>query len=349
MRSGSIIGVAMAAAALAGATGAAAAPAPLSRDAARVDIASAHGSGAFGRWRVDRFGLPAYRYAIDEETAPQAAQPELHGSRDAQHQLGNDHIVAGALNHGYVQLWSQDRRYQWTNRYDAATRHYGGGYGYLRLPGRTLSTLYDDRPRGARTERDFGTGYAHRAVAADGVRVDDEVYAPFGDDPILLHDVTIANTSKRTVRAAWFEYWDVNPFEQNTKAQIGLARPTFDRGRATLAVRQTATAADAKPLAIYAAALRGRVAGTETDASAFFGRGTRAAPAAVAADRARGGVAPAVADGAVGRTMFAFRTPVTIPAGGRVKLRYAYGAAQPSRIRSLVSRWRARPRPVRGE
>ena len=98
-----------------------------------ADIASSAGSGAFGRWQVDRFGLPSYSYRIDEARDPLARQPELGGATAAQHQLGNDHVVAAAYNHGYVQLWSQDRRYQWTNRYEPSHGHYAGGFGYLRV------------------------------------------------------------------------------------------------------------------------------------------------------------------------------------------------------------------------
>ena len=61
-----------------------------------------------------RYGLPAYRYDIDELTNPIAQQPELSGNVNAWSQVGNDHVVADAFNHGYVQLWSQDRLYQWT-------------------------------------------------------------------------------------------------------------------------------------------------------------------------------------------------------------------------------------------
>src|SRR3954451_7731973 len=82
-------------------------PPPLSAETGRADIASTHGSGAFGTWRVDEHGLPTYRYGIDEETARFAPQPELAGNRSAWHQVGNDHIVADAYNHGYVELWSQ--------------------------------------------------------------------------------------------------------------------------------------------------------------------------------------------------------------------------------------------------
>ena len=31
-----------------------------------VDISSTFGSGDFGSWRTDGFGLPSYRYTVDE-------------------------------------------------------------------------------------------------------------------------------------------------------------------------------------------------------------------------------------------------------------------------------------------
>ena len=110
----------------------AAGPPPLSADRSLPDVSSTFGSGSFGRWRVDGFGLPAYDYAIDPATAAQAHQSELNGSTDAWHQLGNDYLVADAHNEGYVQLWSQARAYQWINSYEAGAGHYAGGYGYLR-------------------------------------------------------------------------------------------------------------------------------------------------------------------------------------------------------------------------
>src|SRR5687768_1114622 len=116
------------------------------------------------------------------------------GSSDAWHQLGNDHVVATAHNRGHVMLWSQDRTYQWTNRVEPDSGHHGGGFGYLRAGGRTISTLYADRPEGAQAERLFGAGYFGRRTAAEGVTIEEAVYAPFGDDPLLLHDVVIRNT-----------------------------------------------------------------------------------------------------------------------------------------------------------
>lgn len=310
---------------------------------ASVPISSSFGSGDFGRWRADRFGLPSYRYAIDERTAPFARQPELAGSDNAAHQVGNDHIVADAFNHGYVELWSQDRRYEWTNRYDAAARHFAGGYGYLKVGARIVSTLYDDRPTGSRSVRDFGVGYFRHTTAADGMAVQEYVYAPFGDDATLLHDVTIRNTTARSQRVSWFEYWDVDPFDQATKTPIAVGGIEWHPALDLLLAPQLATAQDRRPLTIFAAQLRGAGGGHVADTAAFFGTGGRGAPTAVAADRLDGALAPAGSR----RGMFAFRSSIALRPGASVTLRYAYGAAPAGDVGGLVRRYRRARDPLR--
>jgi hypothetical protein len=325
----------------------AAGPAPLSEDRSAVDVRSSAGSGIFGRWFVDGFGLPAYRYRLDPDRDPRTRQPELKGSTDAWHQLGNDHIVATAHTRGHVQLWSQDRAYQWVNLAEPALGQHAGGYGYLRTAGgRVISTLYADRPAGARTRRDFATGYFGRRTAVSGLAIDEQVYAPFGDDPLLLHDVTIRNSSRRPLRASWVEYWGVNPRSVVNKRYIGLARPRYDRRRRTLSAAQLPDAVDPRPLTVFAAALRGRVADWQTDATRFFGGGGRARPAEVAAGRLSRRLAARHPGGAAGRHLFAFRTPVVVRPGRSVTLRYAYGLARARRIPSLVGRWRAARAPL---
>ena len=121
-------------------------------------IASSYGSGDFGRWTVDRFGLPSYRYTLDQQTSPLAHQAELAGGTDAWSQVGNDRVKADAFNQGYTELWSQDRLAQWINQIDTAHRHLGGGFGYLNVDGKVISTLYDDRPPGAATETEVRSG-----------------------------------------------------------------------------------------------------------------------------------------------------------------------------------------------
>jgi hypothetical protein len=321
----------------------AAGPPPLSADASAADISSAFGSGVFGQWAVDDFGLPAYDYTLDNQASPAAPQPELGGSRDAWHQVGNDHVVADAFNHGYVQLWSQDRLYQWMNYYQASGQHYAGGYGYLSVAGHTYSTLYDDRPAGASTTRRFGLGYYDKTTQAGPIAVDQRVYAPFGDDPLLLDEVTLHNRSSTSQTAAWFEYWDVNPAGPPGFGPRATAAPSYDPATRTLSVGQSPNGVDTAPLSIFAAALQGPVSGFDTDTQAFFGAGTRAAPAMVTADQTSNSIAPPNPGPGAGRAMFAFRSPVTLAPGQSVTLRYAYGYGHPQQIPALVSRYRAAP------
>jgi hypothetical protein len=321
---------------------AAAAPPRLSGDHAGSNISSTYGSGAFGRWFVDRFRLPAYRYAVNEDTTPYARQPELNGRTDAWHQLGNDHIVANAYNHGYVQLWSQDRRYQWANQFQPDRNHLAGGYGYLNVGGHVISTLHSDIPAGASQQREFGAGYARRVTSADGVTADEYVYAPFGDDPVLLHDVTIKNTGSSPKDVSWFEFWDVNPVQQGTKATIATGPPSYDAGRRLLSVAQLPNNEDTDPLTIYGAALNGPDGGYTTSPLTFFGAGDRAAPSAVAAD-----ALDSTVPGTPGAELFAFRAPLKLAAGESVTLRYAYGMAHAAAIPTILAKYRATPNPLR--
>jgi hypothetical protein len=318
------------------------APAPLSTQTTRTPIDSTYGSGSFGTWGVDSFGLPEYDYTLDEETAPQAAQPELDGNRDAWHQVGNDRVVADAFNHGYVQLWSQDRMYQWMNFYDASADHFAGGYGYVNLGGHVYSTLYPDRAPGEQITRTFGAGYAQTVASVPGLTVTARVYAPFGNDPILLHDVTLTNDSSATESPTWFEYWDINPAMPPANTIRGTAAPVYDASNQTLSVAQLPSAQDTEPLSIFAAALSAPVAGYDTDTQSFFGSGTRADPAAVSADRSSDSIAPISVGGVLpGDAMFAFRSPVTLAPGQSITLRYAYGYGHPDQIAPLVARYRA--------
>ncbi|HZT67888.1 MAG TPA: hypothetical protein VFA11_19010 [Acidimicrobiales bacterium] len=335
-------------------------PPPLSADRSPVDISSTYGSGHFGSWTVDRFGLPAYHYTVDEEHNPIAVNPETGGT-DAWHQVGNDYHHAFASNHGYTQLWSQARAYQWVNQYNANYQHYAGGYGYLSLGGgRVLSTLYDDRPAGATTTRDFGVGYFHHAVSTSSVGVDEYVYAPFGSDPVLLHDVTVTNRSGAPEQLSWFEYWDVNPTMQPGFPGVGprprgVAAPTWDPATRTLAVDQLPDvttddprSVDTNPLTIFASQLSGPAAGYDTDVDTFFGSGGRAHPAVVAAGRSTNSKAPAWPDNELvpGRTMLALQAPLRLAPGQSVTLRYAYGIAHRAAIAPMVARYRSAPDPL---
>jgi Glycosyl hydrolase 36 superfamily, catalytic domain/Glycosyltransferase family 36 len=323
------------------------APARLSQDDTPAHIDSTYGSGHFGAWFVDTAGLPAFRYTLDETADARAGQAELAGATEAQHQVGNDHIVAAAFNHGYTQLWSQDRLQQWANRWDPADRHYAGGFGWVAVDGKVLSTLFLDRPPGATVEREFGVGWFRKVLHAEDLDVEQVVYAPFGDDPLLLDDVTITNRAATTRSLSWFEYWAVDPYDQTTKVARGVGVPRWDAASMTLAATQSgAQAADTDPLDVFAAVLAGPAGGYETSVATFFGGGSRAAPAAVLADHLGDGLAPASVEGTPSGTLFAFRAPLTLAPGASVTLRYAFGMAHGDRVAELVAKYRAAVDPL---
>ena len=62
----------------------------------------AYGSGHFGQWIEDEFGLPAFRYTCDQTNDPKAVttvNPGILSSTEHIHQVGNDRIVACAIGH----------------------------------------------------------------------------------------------------------------------------------------------------------------------------------------------------------------------------------------------------------
>jgi hypothetical protein len=323
-------------------------PPPLTADSAPADIASSYGSGSFGRWRVDQWGLPVYQYTADELTDPNAKQAELAGGTQAQHQLGNDRIKGMAFNDGYTQFWDQDLLSQWANLYQPSDRHYAGGYGYLNVDGKVGSTLYLDHPTDEQFQRSFGVGYYRKQVTFAGVRVREDTYAPFGNDPVLLDNVTLTNTTGKTLTTSWFEYWDVNPFDQSLQdnSTRGLLSPSWNAATRTLSVAQFGNdPRDTSPLSIFAASLSGAPADWDTSVSKFFGAGTRAVPAEVAGDHLSESLAAINPPGRSGDTLFAFRAPVTLAPGRSVTLRYVYGMAHPAQIPALVAKYKAAASP----
>ena len=67
----------------------------------------AFGSGYFGEWIEDEFGLPAYHYTCDQINDLKAITPMNEAWRsktDHIHQVGNDRLVGIASNYGHIQV-----------------------------------------------------------------------------------------------------------------------------------------------------------------------------------------------------------------------------------------------------
>src|SRR5208337_2264087 len=105
----------------------------------------AYGSGHFGEWIEDEFGLPAYHYTCDQTTDPRAVtrvSGVWRSPTDHTHQVGNDRVVAAASNYGYVQVRQDEGSPKFLNDYSPERSQYGGGIGYLTDGRVALSTFY---------------------------------------------------------------------------------------------------------------------------------------------------------------------------------------------------------------
>jgi len=174
----------------------------------------AYGSGYFGEWTRDQSGLPAYRYTCDQTTDPKAVTPVYKVWRsptDHTHQVGNDRVVAAASNYGYMQVRQDEGSPKFLNDYSPERSQYGGGIGYLTDGEVTLSTFY---PGNAKTfDRIFGVGYVQKKVADSKYALDQVIFAPFGDDPLLISQVTIVNRGRSAADLRWVEYWGCQQYQ----------------------------------------------------------------------------------------------------------------------------------------
>jgi hypothetical protein len=181
----------------------------------------AYGSGHFGEWVEDEFGLPAYRYTCDQVHDPAAVtpvDPHWRGPTDHSHQVGNERLVAVASNFGYIQVRQDEGGPKFLNDYDPAAGHHAGGFGYLTDGQSVLGTFYPGTAESF--ERIFGIGYLRKTVRSGDYGVDQVIFAPFGDDPLLISQVTVTNHGKSPADLRWVEYWGCQSIQFSHRAQV---------------------------------------------------------------------------------------------------------------------------------
>lgn len=179
----------------------------------------AYGSGHFGEWITDQHGLPAYRYTCDQTRDPKAKTPvhtEWRSPTDHTHQVGNDRLVAAVSNYGYVQVRQDEGAPKFLNDYSPENHRYGAGLGYLTDGASLLSTYYPGS--GDSFERMLGAGYLRKTVADKRHEVDHVLFAPFGDDPVLISQVTITNRGAAPTSVRWVEYWGCHNYQFSYRA-----------------------------------------------------------------------------------------------------------------------------------
>lgn len=180
-----------------------------------------YGSGYFGNWIIDESGLPAYNYTCNQITDPKAITPtfkEWRLSTDQSHEVGNDRLVGVASNYGYIQIRQDEGSPKFLNDYEPSARQFGGGFGYLTDGKTVLSTFFNGK--NSQFERVFGIGYYRKKVKNENYGVDQVLYAPFGDDPVIISKVTITNNSNTTSNLRWIEYWGVKTYQFSWRANV---------------------------------------------------------------------------------------------------------------------------------
>jgi len=173
-----------------------------------------YGSGYFGTWIDDEFGLPAFHYTCDQVHDPKAVtevNPGMLSSTEHIHQVGNDRIVAIASNYGHVRVRQDEGAPKFLNDYAPERGAFAGGLGYLTDGKSTLSTFYPGD--GKSFDRIFGIGYFRKKVTGDSYGVDQVIFAPFGDDPVLISQVTIMNSGATEAQLRWIEYWGCHLYQ----------------------------------------------------------------------------------------------------------------------------------------
>lgn len=181
----------------------------------------AYGSGYFGQWIEDEFGLPAFHYTCDQINDAKAVtevNPGILSSTEHIHQVGNDRIVAIASNYGHVRVRQDEGAPKFLNDYAPDRGCFGGGIGYLTDGRVMLSTFYPGSSEGF--DRIFGVGYLRKKVFGHNYNIDQVIFAPFGDDPVLISQATITNHSPSEAKLRWLEYWGCQVYQLSFRSFI---------------------------------------------------------------------------------------------------------------------------------
>jgi len=167
-----------------------------------------YGSGNFGDWITDPQGLPCFEYLCNQTEDPFAAvavEAAWRAPTDHTHQVGNDRIIAAASNYGYLQVRQDEGGPKFLNDFHLAEGLFGAGLGYLTDGREVLGTYYPGN--GQSFDRFFGMGYYRKRIVGTNFSIDQTIYAPFGDDPVLISEVAISSQAPSAANLHWAEYW----------------------------------------------------------------------------------------------------------------------------------------------
>jgi len=209
-------------------------------------------------------------------------------------------------------------------------------------------------------------GYYETEMTYRHIRLTRQVYAPQGDDPVLLADVRIENQRDEVVDLRYYEYWDVNVYQLKMQwARSGLFATIGDEERRDVnknfapsviwdaqcqslrfhqqphdhaPMPDQPSDTDWAPADIFLADLTGRADAYYTDEATFFSAGGPEQPDAVR--QRRDGEIGAISN-ATKPYCLVLRRDVCLEPGASIHLRYAYGAVRPGQPHNFLEAYRA--------
>ena len=344
-------------------------PVNLEYNKAESNLNNSYGDSNFGNWITDEFGLPAFEYKCDQKTELRAIYETPTGPKTLHwHQIGNDKLIAIGTNDGYVQLFSGEKGPKWINDYNPLEKDYSGGFGYINDGNKCWSTLYLDKPDDAKYQRVFGMGYYKKSIDYNGINITQYIFAPFGNDSILISQVSISNSNKESKNLKYFEYWDVNTNEiipsnffintiklkLNQRLTENYNRITYDTyfdkklssiiSKPNLIVKGINTnvpsRVDKNPSEIFLTCFNHPISGFEGDQNVFFGNNYRDRPESVINGRTRNStISENKLLGKFGATMV-LESEINLSPDETKTIYYGYGYADIGKTDELISKYK---------
>ena len=169
--------------------------------------------GAFGHWAADEHGQPLYAYTLHQDSASGARVasaygnattfPTVRNASDHTFMFGNDRVTTLTSNYGYTQLRQDEGAPKLLNDVNRSDSQFGAHNAIVSdaRTGEVLVTSWS----AVDGERTFGVGYrrvrrssagcepAGKARPTKCVRLEHTVFAPKGDDPVLLSTAKLTN------------------------------------------------------------------------------------------------------------------------------------------------------------
>eukprot|EP01084_Bolivina_argentea_P113351 202032_1 len=169
-------------------------------------------SGLFGQWTQQTpYNLPAYIYTLDQINNPIATEynssvvyqswdhplPSRINITDHSFQFGNDRITVVASNYGYIQMRSDESAPKLLNDFNPSNNAFGAGIAYITTNINNKEQLLTSTYFTGNSDDHREYSFYYRTYITNSlsnVQINQSLITPFGQDPIVISQVTLYST-----------------------------------------------------------------------------------------------------------------------------------------------------------